>query len=136
MGDRPWSACFARTTLQFFCANSSKSGRPTGPLNFFFFNGRNRIQAEVELNQRLQRRLWSPRLLMGFDMVPQWVYFPFSNSSFPSNIFIRGPEYSQSISWFVSKTTKSHQGTAKKVCITCTWQLLFIAILPNFCFCC
>ena len=27
MGDRPWSACFART-LQFFCANSSKSGRP------------------------------------------------------------------------------------------------------------
>ena len=51
MGDRPWSACFARITLQFFCANSSKSGRPTGPLNFFFFNGRNRIQAEVELNR-------------------------------------------------------------------------------------
>ena len=48
MGDRPWSACFARITLQCFCANSSKSGRPTGPLNFFFLNGRNRIQAEVE----------------------------------------------------------------------------------------
>ena len=51
MGDSSWSACFARTTLQLFCVNSSKSGRPTGPLNFFFFNGRNRIPAEVELNR-------------------------------------------------------------------------------------
>jgi hypothetical protein len=66
-------------------------------------NGRNRIQAEVELNQKLQRRLWSPRLQIGFDMVPQSVYFPFSNSSFPSNIFFRLPKYSPSISWFVSE---------------------------------
>jgi hypothetical protein len=70
MGDRPWSACFARITLQFFLCDSFKSGRPTGPLNFVF-NGRNRIQAEVELNQKLQRRRWSPRLRIGFDMVPQ-----------------------------------------------------------------
>ena len=73
---------------------------------------------------------------MEFDTVPQSVCFPFPNSSFPSNIFIRGPKYSQSLSWFVRKTTKSHQGTAKKVCITCTWQLLFIAILLKSCFSC
>jgi hypothetical protein len=138
MGDRPWSACFAQITLQFFCANSSKSGRPTGPLNFFFKwqKSNSSRSRNCQIESRLQRRLWSPRLRMVFDTVSQSVYFPFSNSSFPSNIFIRGPKYSQSISWFVSKTTKSHQGTAKKVCITCTWQLLFIAILPNSCFSC
>jgi hypothetical protein len=129
-------ACFARIPLQFFCAHSFKSGRPT----IVFLNGRNRIQAQVELNQKFQRQLWSPRLRTGFDynfdMVPQSVSFPFSNSSFPFNIYFRGPKYSPSISWFVSKTTKSYQGTAKKVCITCTWRLLFIAILMNSCFSC
>ncbi len=106
MGDRPWSArmgnFFVRTVL-------NPGGPPAHSISFF----KMAEISEVELNQRLQRQLWSPRLRMGFDMVPQLVYFPFSNSSFPSIIFIRGPKYSPSISWFVSKTTKSNQGTAK-----------------------
>ncbi len=71
---------------------------------------------------------------MGFDMVPQLVYFPFSNSSFqvPSNIVFKGPKYSPSISWFVSKTTKSYQGTAK----TSLYHVHVATSLPKSIFSC
>ena len=48
MGDRPWSACFA---FNFFVRTVLNPGGPPAHSISFFFNGRNRIQAEVELNR-------------------------------------------------------------------------------------
>jgi hypothetical protein len=89
MGDRQTLVCMLcpNNSSIFFVRTVINQGGPPAHSNSFFQNGRNRIQAEVELNQKLQGRLWSPRLQMGFDMVTQSVYFPFSKLSFPSKIF-------------------------------------------------
>ena len=134
MGDSSWSACFARTTLQFFCANSSKSGRPTGPLNFFFFNGRNRIQAEVELNRGCKD---------GCSLLDcEWDSMRFSNrftflfqiQAFLLTFLSEDPNILRPFHGLSAKQRNLIRGLPKQVCIMCTWQLLFIAILPNSCF--
>ncbi len=73
---------------------------------------------------------------MGFDMAPQSVYFPFSKSSFPSNIFSRDPNILRPVHGLSAKQRNPIRGRPEQVCITCTWRLLFIAILLNSCFSC
>ena len=136
MGDSSWSACFARTTLQFFCANSSKSGRPTGPLNFFFFNGRNRNQAEVELNRGCKDGCGLLDCEWDLIWLPNLFTFLFQIRAFHLIFSSEDPNILRPFHGLSAKQQNLVRGMQKQVCITCTWRLLFIAILLNSCFSC
>ncbi len=96
----------------FKSGRAARAGAANRPTQFFFG------MAEIEYKQKSNwiRSCKDGCCLLDWNGI--WygspsVYFLFQKSSFPSNIFFKGPKYYPSISWCDSKTTKSYQGTDK-----------------------
>ena len=107
-----------QTLFCMLCPNNSCEqflirARPTGPLKFFFLEWQKSNSSRSQIELEVAKMAVVSQIANGIWYDSPSVYFPFSKSSFPSNIVFKGSKYSPSISWFVSKTTKSYQGTAK-----------------------
>ena len=73
---------------------------------------------------------------MGFDMIPHQFTFLFQSQAFLLTLFSRDPNILRPFHGLSAKQRNPIRGRPKQGCITCTWQLLFIANLPNSCFSC
>ena len=69
-------------------------------------------------------------------MVPHQFTFLFQSQAFLLTFFSRDPNILRPFHGLTAKQRNPIRGLPKQVCIPCTWQLLFIAILPNSCFSC
>ena len=133
MGDRPWSACFA---FNFFVRTVLNPGGPTGPLDFFFLNGRNRIQAEVELNRGCKDGCSLLDCEWDLMRFPNRFNFLFQIQAFLLTFLSEDPNILRPFRGLSAKQRNPIRGRPKQAFIACTWQLLFVAILLNSCFSC
>ncbi len=96
--------------------------------------------AEIEIKQKSNWirscKDWCGLLDCKWDLI--WFHnqftFLFQSQAFLLTFFSRDPYILRPFHGLSAKQRNPIRGRPKQVCSTCTWRLLFIAILPNFSF--